>query len=125
MYNSVEPLHEPKYFQLNALMLRSGCPDCQTVCVLRWWGRRNNISKHSASESNCLEYSQGQLLLRGCEVFAPKTEPIRVTDIAKIYGRGSMARLSWTNYFCRKPADGLMSDSIGWFLGFFEEVAAA
>src|SRR5260370_13307192 len=123
MYNSVEPLHEPKYFQLNALMLRSGCPDCQTVCV-RWWGRRNNISRQSASESNCLEYSQGQLLLGGCEVFAPTTEPIRETDIAKIYCRGSMARRSWTNYFCRTPADGLMRDSIISFPGSFAAAAA-
>ncbi|SRR5712691_7486739 len=31
-----------------------------------------------------------------------------------------MAGRSWTNYFCAKPADGLMSDNIGWFLSLFE-----
>jgi hypothetical protein len=83
------------------------------LCVLgRWRRRRNNISRHSTSESNCLEYHQHQFLLRGCEVFAPKTEPIRATDIAEIYARDSVARCSWTNYSCWKPADGLMSDNV-------------
>src|SRR6266404_2819518 len=76
-----------------------------SLCVLSWWGWRNNVSGRDAYESNCLEYLQGQFLLRGCEVFAPKTEPIRATDIAEIYARDSMARCSWTRYFCWKPTD--------------------
>ena len=73
-----------------------------------------------ALESNCLKYLQHDLLLRGCEVLAPKTEPSRASDTAEIYACESVARCSWTSYFCGKPADGLLSYDIGWFSGFVE-----
>src|SRR5260370_14025672 len=40
--------------------------------------------------------------------------------MAEVYACESVARCSWTSYFCWKPADGLLSHNISWFLGLVE-----